>query len=99
MENELNNFQKVNRKLNEVGAILINTTTVDDGKTDFYSPMIVQFWQVNQRGLIVCGYENGGCGLYQFVGTNGDDVEKDLKFIDEYSSEEHDHDGFQECRL
>lgn len=37
--------------------------------------------------LIVALYENGKCGLYQFVGLNGDPVEQDLEFIEEFAAQ------------
>lgn len=77
--------ERIEDKLLEVGASLLNTSRIQGAEN--VQDMRFDFWEVNGKGLIVCNYEDGSCGLYGFVGEQGAPVENDLEFIEAYDSE------------
>lgn len=78
--NRLADFELVNNKLESVGAELCLTGQVTDA--NFENAINLWFWNVFEKGVIVCGYEDGGVGMYQFVGEDYAPVTSDLAFID-----------------
>ncbi len=48
---------------------------------------VMDFWNVNDQGLIVMHHDDGRCGLYVLVGENNEPVENDLDFIEIFADE------------
>jgi hypothetical protein len=74
-----NDFEIITEALKENGAILLHELENENG--EFEGIQQVDFYNLNGKGLIVCGYDDGTYGIYKLVGENGDSVEKDLEFI------------------
>ncbi|MBX7170184.1 MAG: hypothetical protein K1X72_04450 [Pyrinomonadaceae bacterium] len=78
-------YELIYQTLVYVGAELVETiTNVTD---DLEANMEVNLWNVHGRGLIVVSNDHDDCGLYQFVGLNGDPVTKDLDFIEKFAAQ------------
>ncbi len=78
--------EKVHDALHGVGGALLDVATMrEEGEM---ADVEVQFWQIGNKGIILCAYEDGNCGLYHLVGNDGDPVEKDLEFVAELNKSE-----------
>lgn len=80
----MTDYDLVTAKLSEVGADFLES--LNNGTDDFEPDLHLDLWNVHGRGLIVTLYENGKCGLYQFVGLDDDPVTKDLDFIERFAN-------------
>lgn len=79
------NYDLVTKKLGEVGANFLES--LNNADDEFEADLHLELWNVHGTGLIVAAYDNGNCGLYKFVGLDGDPVEKDLEFIEKLAKE------------
>lgn len=77
------NYDLVVKKLAEVGANFHES--LNNADDNFEADLHLELWEVHGRGLIVAAHDDGRCGLYQFVGLDGDPVEEDLKFIERFA--------------
>lgn len=74
-------YEKLTDKLNEVGAECCSVGFTEDA--NFENRFDVELWDVGGKALILLeNEETNECGLYLFVGNNGDLVENDLEFIE-----------------
>ena len=85
---KLPDYLQVQEKLFEVGAtfheVLRNFGDYEEHDLE------ARFYNVNGKGLIVCIYNDGKCGLYTLVGKDGEPVENDLAFIERFAVENSD---------
>jgi hypothetical protein len=67
----------------EIGAERLGTADVQM-ENDDYNPCQAEFWHVippKNKGIILLNYLDGTCALYELVGEDGDEVEKDIAFL------------------
>jgi hypothetical protein len=75
----INNQLILEEALSNAGAELL--FTLNNETPELEADMEADFWELNGTGLIVCNYDDGTYGMYQFVGKHGDPIEKDLAVI------------------
>lgn len=80
-------FDQVHEKLTDLGAELFDR--MDNGTKVLPPTIRIHLYDVHNRGLVVCSYPGDGdsVGLYTFVGKDGDPVENDLEFIEQFVKE------------
>lgn len=84
MTNQKTNYDKIREKLFAVGATL--EQEFDNSTDKFEASAHLEFWKVAGQPLLVVSSAEGDCGLYPFLGRDGDPVEMDLLFIDRLTS-------------